>query len=108
MESSPSPKFFSCSREDALRAVELLGAQQCAYTWGVGEPDDQRERWREGRCDCKYGGPKPRLGTEDTGCPELRTVAALLRVMDDTEFEQLVVDGGGLNLRTTLAPEPPQ
>ena len=30
-------------------------------------------------CDCKYGGPAGRAGSEQTGCPELRECLGLLR-----------------------------
>ena len=30
-------------------------------------------------CDCKYGGPSSRPGSEQTGCPELREIVTKLR-----------------------------
>jgi hypothetical protein len=43
-------------------------------------------------CDCKYGGPPEegqRMG-ENTGCPELRTVKALIEYMSQEEIDEVL------------------
>lgn len=93
---------FAGSRAQTVRALELLGAVRCAYTW-TREPDaDLVALWHETRCDCKHGGPEPHnprsVSTELTGCPELRTAVAVLQQLDDEQFDVLVVRAGGVRL----------
>jgi hypothetical protein len=56
-------------REALAKALELVRRRICAYSWGIE---------RDERCDCKYGAdvtnPPQGIGSEATGCPELREV----------------------------------
>jgi hypothetical protein len=65
------------TRAELIQAMELTRRfRVCAY---MGET-----------CDCKYGikgDEKP--GDEQTGCPEMRDVIALLRAMNDAEFAEI-------------------
>jgi hypothetical protein len=61
--------MFCASREQVLETIAKLGEQQCCYG---GKP------WAERTCDCKLGGPADSLTSEQTGCPELRTLHDLV------------------------------
>jgi hypothetical protein len=52
---------------EALEALEAVRRRVCAYNMGLRNEDV--------RCDCKYGidlTTKRTMGSEQTGCPELR------------------------------------
>ncbi len=67
--------MFMCSREEALAALEVLGAYHCGYS---------HKEWAT-FCDCKFGGPTL-TGDEQTGCPELRSIQAVISKMSDDEW----------------------
>ncbi len=75
-----------------LEALKVIGRLRCAYAGN----------WPDSICDCKYGGPKlqphPEYGMnlphevlgEQTGCPELRTIYALLIEMGEEAFDKIL------------------
>jgi hypothetical protein len=80
---------FTGSRENVLAALYGLGVLACGYSWG--------DTWVD-RCDCKYGrfdAEKQRPGSEQTGCPELRSLYGVIEAMDDDEWYRLVMRAGG-------------
>ncbi len=84
-ESIEKPKFFTGRREECIRVVLALGQRVCCYSGG---------EWRNRRCDCKYSGPlKSDVGgSEQTGCPELRTILHLLEQVPDEQWQQIMGD----------------
>lgn len=83
--------MFANSREDALKAIERMGAAVCAYS---------HLEWAD-RCDCKYGvaegdRPWPTMGERGNGCPELRIVREVIGEMTDDEWSLLVLRFGGV------------
>lgn len=79
---------FTDSRENVLSALYRMGASVCAYSLND---------WAD-RCDCKYGVAEaaqwPSL-RETTGCPELRSLYAVISAMDDDEWYRLVMRANG-------------
>lgn len=69
--------MFGVSRLELIEGLTRIGENCCGY--GGGE-------WLHRRCDCKYGASVLRNG-EATGCPELRSVVALLYALQDNEYE---------------------
>jgi hypothetical protein len=61
-------------RKVLLRALEHVRSSVCCY------------QFSKSACDCKYGADG--VG-ERTGCPELREVAALLKVLSEDEFADM-------------------
>ena len=73
-------------RKTLLTVVDNIQAFLCSYHLpGRAGPS--------GFCDCKYGAEGifkgPHYGGEQTGCPEMREVAAILRHMTDSEYERI-------------------
>ena len=68
--------MFTASKEVALAALDHFGSRACMYG-----------TWPDGMCDCKYGVGQG--GSEQTGCPELRTIRQLVVAMDDEEWAML-------------------
>ena len=71
---------FGGSREQVLDALQQIGGEHCVY---AGE-------WPHNFCDCKYGyqGVEVAARGEQSGCPELRTLYAVIWAMADEEFNQ--------------------
>lgn len=84
---------FAGGRQGCLRVVGLLGVRQCSYTNPAGGIDD----WLRTRCDCKYGAHSlaGEGGTEQNGCPELRTLYRMLDRMSDATFGTFWVGNRG-------------
>lgn len=82
-EWEPSYGFTKTDPEALAHALEAVRRRVCAYG-----PDAQR-------CDCKYGlttEQKDRLGSERTGCPELRSAVRLLLHPDDcTDVDSMLL-----------------
>lgn len=86
--------MFLGSREEALRVLRIMGYRVCVYM-GEGWPHF---------CDCKYGGPSDRPGTEQTGCPELASLYAVVSAMTDAQWREMgMLAGGVLVSDVTLA-----
>lgn len=86
--------FFGRDRVRMVDAVGNIGARLCQYThYDRDDLPGSRRRWRDGRCDCKYGANG--VG-EQTGCPELRNLLAMLEQYSDEEWQTLVNAGGGI------------
>lgn len=69
--------MFILTRETLLAAVTKMRRSVCAYG-----PNAQE-------CDCKYGASAVghlSTGSEETGCPELRSIELLLKGMSDHEY----------------------
>ncbi len=80
--------FFSVSRKKLLWSIEHMQTQRCTYL-----PDSPRG------CDCKYGiSPTSTPSGEQAGCPELRTVAKILRSLTDEQYDRLLLLAGGIHL----------
>jgi len=77
------------NRDELIKVVADVQGHLCSYHM-PGKPEPS------GFCDCKYGakglvhspdrGPH---GGEQTGCPEMREVLAILEAMTDKEFERI-------------------
>lgn len=88
--------MFHGRHEEVLRAVALLGARQCVYTWHRSNEDGVTTEelisdWLATRCDCKYGtdvrlGQGRQTGEVGNGCPELRTLHSILTVLSVDEW----------------------
>lgn len=74
---------FTGSRETVLKGLDYFGSRACAYG-----------TWPDGRCDCKYGVGDG--GSEQTGCPELRTLRHLALTLTDDEWTMLERRAGGI------------
>lgn len=91
--------MFMASREVVLDYLARLGSQACCYMPSHGNP----AVWAGPThgCDCKYGhdplGPAPAFHgqSEQTGCPELRTVHRLIATMGPAEYALLMMRAGG-------------
>lgn len=73
--------MYYLNREDIRQSIAKLGDQRCCYSGGA---------WIKRRCDCKYGGPNSSVGSEQTGCPELRDVYLLLANLSDEEYDAIM------------------
>lgn len=73
------------TREEVLKAVDLARKARCGY---IGK-----------RCDCKYGSG----GSEQTGCPELRELGALLSRISDEQWGEL--ESAAFDESPTVRPE---
>lgn len=81
MINEPAYGFLHTQDKEALaKALEAVRRRICAYNMGMSMDEDRR-------CDCKYGldidklvsgEVKYSIGSEQTGCPELRTVIYML------------------------------
>lgn len=76
------------TREEALRAVDLARKACCGY---IGE-----------KCDCKYGAAG---GSEQTGCPELRELGAVLSRVTDAQW--LALESAAFDEADPIPAEPP-
>jgi hypothetical protein len=94
------PSYGFCGMRETDRialaeALELVRRRVCAYNMGIHDGDV--------RCDCKYGASikeKTSMGSERTGCPELREIINRLlhrpeTLEDDPEYVYRVVDKDG-------------
>ena len=78
--------MFTASRQTALDGLDAIGSRLCVYG-----------TWPDGRCDCKYGYDGSQSpSSEQTGCPELRTLRLLVRAMSDNEWALLERRAGGI------------
>lgn len=86
--------MFFQKREETRKVIANLQTMACAYSIvstaaGLAPVTT---------CDCKYGGTNLMQGTEvGNGCPELRSVDAILSVMTDREWAMLVKRVGKQN-----------
>lgn len=80
MENEPRYGMLKTDKEALAQALEAVRRRICCYNMGF-DPS------RDVRCDCKYGlsidkivsgEEKFSLGSEQTGCPELRSVIYML------------------------------
>lgn len=77
MINEPSYGFLNTDRIELAKALEAVRRRICAYNMGL-DPS------RDVRCDCKYGLSIDKIiageyqSSEQTGCPELRSVIYLL------------------------------
>ena len=77
--------MFLGNKEQALDVLRAMGERLCVY---AGAP------WPR-YCDCKYGGPNPDCpGNEDSGCPELASIYAVVSLMTDLEWADIAKRGG--------------
>ncbi len=84
--------MFMRPRDELLATLERMGERCCLYTWGGG-------KWLEVRCDCKYGAAKfgdHKMLGEETGCPELRMLHAIIEAMSDEQYMEWVDKAGGV------------
>lgn len=94
-EWEPSYGFCGMAETDAVRlaeALEVVRRRICAYNLGFNNADV--------RCDCKYGvsvEDDARLGSEQTGCPELREI--INRLLHRPETFITAWDGNDDSLR---------
>ena len=79
---------FTSSREDTLAAVYRMGTACCSYS---------TDKWAD-RCDCKYGIADrwPTLHEKGNGCPELRSLHAIIAALTDEEWSRLMRRSGGV------------
>ena len=72
------------SKENLLKVVTHMRRKTCCYDGLMFEKEPLT-------CDCKYGfDPECKnYGSEQTGCPELRTIEALLHNITDEEIEKI-------------------
>lgn len=96
--------MFARDRTEMLEVLGRMGAAVCPYSLGGADG------WLDTRCDCKYGGeafgyqprgtfggrPLPYCG-EQTGCPELRLLYAVVAVMTDDEWRGAYERAGGVD-----------
>ena len=86
--------MFVQNKETLIKSLEKMQRKQCCYD---GYPDvDMRKPYM---CDCKYGCKDMLAGRptgEQTGCPELRSVIRLLKLLDDDEYIKLIVGDGNI------------
>lgn len=94
--------MFYEKRNKILSVVTLLRRMNCCY-------DMLMQKGREPvTCDCKYGMKEPQENSiqgvfhrgEQTGCPELRCVEALLKYMTDKEYELIMNRADGILLES--------
>ena len=91
--------MFFVSRSETRKVIAGLQLMACAYRI-IANPKDKNPV----RCDCKYGGTNLMKGTETgNGCPELRSVDAVLSVMTDREWKMLVKRVGKRDSKTLRA-----
>lgn len=77
--------MFILTRERLLEAVTKMRRAVCAYG-----PNAQE-------CDCKYGASAVghmSTGSEETGCPELRSIELLLKGLGDHEYDKAMNQSG--------------
>lgn len=78
------------NRASTLRALGLLGSRSFPHVPVLADPQQQAKAWQATRCDCKYGGPG---AGEKTGCPEMRSLYAMLERLDDERWEAMQAEG---------------
>lgn len=83
--------MFVADRDDALAFLASAGIAACGYT----RPDATPEQWMTTHCDCKYGlrGTQKRMGSEQTGCPELRSLYLVVQNMTSQQWEAVASHG---------------
>ena len=77
--------MFGIDRKTLIENLEKVRSTLCCY---MGD-----------RCDCKYGPeltdltifPAMAVGSEGTGCPEVRSAIEILAIMTDEEYEALCI-----------------
>ena len=78
--------MFFGDKEEVTNALSVMQRRVCAYdNFFRSEPPSF--------CDCKYGYDKDSnldFGTENTCCPELRTVVALLGKLSEEEYNEIL------------------
>lgn len=77
--------MFVGDRQQVLGFIDVLGSQRCGYG-----------TWPDGPCDCKYGYHGAGSGSEQTGCPELRSLRLLIAAMTDEEWALLTQRANGI------------
>lgn len=89
--------MFGGTRDETLTTLAKLGGSVCCYAG----------QWPLNTCDCKYGGPETRtvkgiggkvfpMMSEQTGCPELRTLYTIVAAMTDAEWDDLSHRAGNI------------
>lgn len=88
MLNEPSYGFLKTDKEELAAALEVVRRRICGYN-SAGFTDDFSQ---DNRCDCKYGANIDKIisgeqkfswGSEQTGCPELRSVIYMLLHTED-------------------------
>ena len=100
--------MFFQDRETTMRGIAELGSMACTYAPGA----LGAEEWVKptARCDCKYGIDRSNrrfAGGEQTGCPELKSVWAVLDAMSDEEWDLMVRRTGGVQTRKLFNADEP-
>ena len=80
--------MFIINRKEIRDTLHRMQRQHCAYRVISISPSTKPPLF----CDCKYG-YSGQVYSENTGCPELRSVVELLTVMTDDEYAELVTRG---------------
>lgn len=81
--------MFIVERERLIEGLEKLQRTRCDYdSFGFIDFDQGPPPF----CDCKYGYHGEKHKGEQNGCPELRNVVALLKVMSDAEYESMMME----------------
>jgi hypothetical protein len=75
--------MFLGSRDTVLEGLRQTGGRLCSYNFA--------DTWVDGRCDCKYGASGK---GEQSGCPELRSVYAIVEALTDAEWQILTSRSG--------------
>lgn len=81
--------MFVGSRAEVLAAIETMGIACCSYSHDTWSP----------RCDCKFGvtpGKWPTVHERGNGCPELRSLHAMLSALTDVEWGLLAERDGSV------------
>jgi len=83
--------MFFTERNKLLEAIRIMQRENCVYDL-FGKTTRGKDVPVAYRCDCKYGylGKPSSASSEVTGCPELRSVCALLANITDEEYEQIL------------------
>jgi hypothetical protein len=69
--------MFCGKKQDIEKVIEFIRKDICCYMGN--------------HCDCKYGyNGKKDYGSEQTGCPELRTILELLKNMSEYEYNEIL------------------
>jgi hypothetical protein len=79
--------MFMANRQEVLEFLYERGREACCYSVDNWSPF----------CDCKYGGPrKDKPMSEQTGCPELRTIYSIINAMSDSNWSAFAQVAGGI------------
>jgi len=88
--------MFATNKKNLLDSIRRMQRSVCCY-----DSYDEGNIKTHGAhipsfCDCKYGFAGRGFASEQTGCPELRLVHAILSAMTDAEYRNFVHRAGGI------------